>query len=270
MSTKKLSKTILEAGKLNESKYDSKINAKKERAATRKYMAKIVVDPDGAEEYVPPQRKKASKLQGDKLGAVYRFIDSWVDRSWDQCYSEMKKKFQPKTLHGYHILHDHIMQHIIYPNKDAVEHGWYSKYSDAYYIDDDKILRKIKRQPKSGLKNFNYKELSDWLGKRKIGKIGNKYFWFIGPIGDWHWQRLYYLDAHFIKNGCVVGFQPTIYNTPMTAPFRQDRELIPKELEYFKNLPKNIRDEVLTQCPIEIKKRRKEIKIKENKDRYGL
>jgi len=101
MSTKNLARTILEAGSTGFGQNERHFSTKKERAHTREYLTKVTNDPEAAERIVTPKRGPSYKSPDDNLGAVYRFVESWVGRKWDKCFSEMKRKFNPKSLAGY-------------------------------------------------------------------------------------------------------------------------------------------------------------------------
>ena len=261
MSTKKLARTILEAGSSGESKYERHLSTRKERSQTREYLSKVTRDPEVTERIVTPKRGPNWKSPDDNLGAVKRFVDSWVDRKWDKCLSEMMKKFNPKSLAGYHIIYDHILRDI-YPNEAALNARpyWRARYGE-YYVDGQGILRKIDKIPRQTRDSYNFGPISSWLGNRKIALLGENYYWFVYTKGICIWKELYDLDQVYASEGYINGFQPSVdavdRKVPACARFRQGKRLNEKELEYFMHdIPHWLYAEILDHAPLEITKRK--------------
>lgn len=265
MATKNLARTILEAGKLETNKVEREEFTRKERAQERKYLSRLKYDPEFADAVPAPRRKKAWKLQGDKLGAVYKFLDSWVGKSWNRAYSEMKKKFNPRSLPGYHIMHDHVMRDV-HPNEDSLRHRYGGHWHDAYWVDDNGILRK---KPKKHRGKFALGPVISWLSNRRIGKLGKNYYWFVNRRNSIKWRYLLEMDNVYKEEGLIEGFQPTTQCgdriIPVHMSFRQDRHLTAKEREYFEELPFWLKEEIMKQSTEEIKKRKNEYWIEQKR-----
>ena len=259
MATKKLSRTILEAGAATPQKIDEWRSKRKERADNRAFLNKIKNDPEEAERNTAPKRGGRVRTPDDKLGPVHRFIESWVGRPWDKCYSEMKRKFNPKSLPGYHIIYDHILREI-YKNEDELNaRSYYRGYRTEYYVDNEGILRKTEPIKYRTRSKYNFGPVSSWLGNRKLTILGNHYYWFIGN-GKCQWKNLNDIAA-YNSDGFIDGFQPAVKLgkrwIPAKLSFRQGKRLNKKELAHLQGFPRWLIDEILMQSPDKIQERKK-------------
>jgi len=265
MATKNLAKTILEAGRIDRYKVNNEKSKRSIRTEERNYLSRVKNDPEAADSIAPPRQKKIYKLQGDKLGAVYKFLDSWVGKSWNRAYSDMKKKFNPKSLPGYHVMYDHIMKDV-HPNEDSLRHRYGSHWSDQYWVDDNGILRK---KPQARRGKFAIGPVVSWLSNRRLGKFGQKYYWFVNKRNSIKWRYLLEMEEIYKEEGLTEGFQPTTQCgdriIPVHMSFRQDRHLTSKEIEYFEELPYWLRCEIMKQSTEEIKKRKNEYWIEKKR-----
>ena len=214
-------------------------NTKSERAATRVEMSKAANDYEYDVDV--PERKKDFKEFSDKLQPIYRFLDSKVGKGWNNIRSEIAKKFDVRSLAGYHI----VCQHMFASIKGAGHQETSSEYSHyKYYIDDRGIFRKSKKIQYNyywNKKDFKDKsqETVKWLNKNKVGMVGGVLFWFV-PTNpktinvEYTWQGFNYIN----------------YNIFGQTRFRQSYKLDKKEVNYFISLPEWIKENILKQSPV--------------------
>ena len=74
MSTKNLSKTVIEGGRVRSNKWDRRHSSRAERAKTRKYLANLKKDLEFSENESQPKRDKVYKEFDDKLGPIFRWL----------------------------------------------------------------------------------------------------------------------------------------------------------------------------------------------------
>lgn len=218
MSTKKLSRTVIEGGRYNTS--DRRLSNKEERAKTRAYMSKVALDPEDFEEEIEPERRPVYKEFSDKLNPMYRWLESQVGRVWDEVRSEISTKFDTRTTAGRHITFDHLLREIvdtesgfdnrgrmINPNIEVICGSGYRYYGHKlYYVDEDGILQPNissfrRRRRYEYITEEEAKESAAWLQGRIIGLKGGKYYWFSPTEGVWKadWEKSIYGTAYNLK-----------------------------------------------------------------------
>ncbi len=138
MSTKRLSRTVLEGGRHNGNKFERYQSNKTERAEMRQYISACIVDAEFAEEYEPPRRQPIYQGFTDKLSPVYRWLDKRVGKSWAKTRRLLKEKFDDRTLAGFHIVHQHMLSSI----GTEIQEKEIDRSFHYYYIDKNNILRK--------------------------------------------------------------------------------------------------------------------------------
>src|SRR5690554_4707778 len=140
MSTKRLSRTVLEKGRRNT--WERRLTTKTEKAKIRQYLHRITLDPEAYYEEIEPIRKPESPEFTDKLSPVYRFIDSQVGNDWADVLRLIKEKFDTRTLAGWHIVSAHILNQI---EGAGTQERIFYYYCYPYYINKNNILRKTKK-----------------------------------------------------------------------------------------------------------------------------
>lgn len=194
MSRKNLSRTVIEGGRYDGNKTDRYISNAEERARVRNYIQEVTLDPENYDEYDVEPREHVYKGFKDKLGPMYRWLQAQVGRPWDDVRSEVSQKFDTRTTAGRHIVYDHLLSSV-QTTIDA-SYGRYSvpgdeteSYSDhEYYVDSSGILckkRYLGRRTGRGyekIPEFDTKRIANWLGGRIVGRVGDKFFWFV-PTG---------------------------------------------------------------------------------------
>jgi hypothetical protein len=108
MSTKNLSRTILEAGRTSEGTWGRREDNRVDRARTRQALA-AVRDAHDLDDVALPLSKKTNRHLDDKLGAPERWLGSHVGRPWDKVRGELFARFDTRTLAGHHIVFGHML-----------------------------------------------------------------------------------------------------------------------------------------------------------------
>lgn len=109
MSRKNLSRTVIEGGRDHRNRWDRRQSHGDERASTRAWLDKVAADGDLADELVVPPRPRVLKSFRDKLGPARRWLAAQVGRPWDKVYSELRAKFDARTVAGAHVVDDHML-----------------------------------------------------------------------------------------------------------------------------------------------------------------
>lgn len=209
MSTKRLSKTVIEGGRYGRNKFERYQSNAELRAAERDYLKEVLADPEAAYEDEIPDRQHVYKGFSDKLRPMYRWLDAQVGRLWSEVRSEVFKTFDTRTTAGRHITFDHLLKEVVdtesgfdnhgrMANPDIpVEHSSKTHYSrwgiSDYYVDTDGILRKPLLDRRAWRRSFRYQKVYDhdyraaeqWLQNRMVMQEGGKYYWLVPTEGVW-------------------------------------------------------------------------------------
>lgn len=183
MSKKDLSRTIIEGGRNSFNKFERRYSNKKERTAVKKYLHQVKHDPDLFDYEVCQERVPVRREFDDKLGPVVRWLESRIGMSWDDVYSEIRTKFDVRTIAGRHVVVDHMLGYVVKPNQ--ISRWGYEIRDRSLYIDDEGFLRAGKfyhfswraiygNPYKTVISN---KVVGNWIGNRKVIDYGAKCFW---------------------------------------------------------------------------------------------
>ncbi len=201
MSRKNLSRTVIEGGRYRGNKWDRRNSHAEERARVKNYIQEVTLDPENYEEYDVEPIEHVYKGFRDKLGPMYRWLQSQVGRPWNDVRSDVFKSFDIRTTAGRHIVFDHLLSSVTVGEEP--QYRWRSEpddpttsYSDHdYYVDDEGILRKKRylgrRRYRDPVPAFDTNRIANWLSGRVVGKVGDKLFWFI-PVGKSKKHRGFY------------------------------------------------------------------------------
>lgn len=108
MSTKNLARTIVEGGRYEGSKFERRRFTRCERHEVRALMMVAKRDTSILENSVLPIRQKAYKESRDRPNPAYRWFHSQIDKSWDSAYSYLKRRYDTRTIKGWHLVDLHI------------------------------------------------------------------------------------------------------------------------------------------------------------------
>ena len=297
MSTKNLARTIVEGGRHNGNKWDRRNSHAEERARLKNYLKEVTLDPENFEEYDVEPIEHIGKSFDDKIGPIYRWLGRQVGRLWDEVRADIAASFDTRTTAGRHIVYDHLINSVqINPE---VHLRWISVpddptasyYRNDFYVDEEGVLQKkryIGRRYKNKIPDFDTKQIANWLSGRIVGKVGNKFFWFVpadknkkrgGYSHVWrlkwgHSYRYYYTSYY---GGATFNFEylryEVVYKTDSLGqivledgkkveleripkwvngtPYglRQSRQLNAKELEYWNTIPEYYQTKILEISP---------------------
>jgi hypothetical protein len=218
MSTKKLSRTVIEGGRAGSNKWERRHSHAEVRAEERDYLKQVMSNLDLAEELEIGETRPVMKEFTDKLSPMHRWIDAQVGRPWSEVHSEIFQKFDTRTTAGRHITFDHLLREIvdtesgfdnrgkiadpdipIEPSHPHAKYNYYYHWSYAdYYVDKDGVLRGKENRHRKHYSRYQfvseqeYKDASKWLNGRMIGEVGGKLHWFAPTDGIWaaSWHTL--------------------------------------------------------------------------------
>lgn len=277
MSTKNLSKSVIQGGRSGYFKTEVFARIREERSAERTYLRHVAVDPDYDDENVQPLRRPAVVDQKDKLNPIYRFLDSRLGRRWDDVRSELFAKFDTRTTPGRHVLFDHLLKsvdEIPRPSGTREEDLAPGRRHSTYFLDAEGLLCKRKGWGFRGRRSYprwkpvDWDGITCWLGNRKVGRCGAKFTWFVPTTGPNRVRAIYERNeivyARLDEWGSVVR-DPILhdpndiryrrYGHPTSAirlaivSYRQSRCLDAAEEKYFRDLRPDVQDKLLKFAP---------------------
>lgn len=203
MSTKRLSKTVIEGGRYGRNKWERRYSHMEVRAQQRNYLKEVMVDPDLADELEIDSLQPVSKDFRDKLAPMYRWLDAQEGRPWSEVRAEVFQKFDTRTTAGRHITFDHLLRSVVETESGFNKYGVIvdpsipkettgrSFYSiPDYYVDQDGILRGKKERDRRRWRyqratEQEYKDAEAWLNGRMIAEKEGKLYWFTPMEGIW-------------------------------------------------------------------------------------
>ncbi len=285
MSTKNLSRTVIEGGRVRSNKWDRRHSSRAERAKVREYLANVTKDPEFAEEETEPKRTKVYKEFDDKLGPVFRWIRSQIGRKWDEVKSEVFATFDTRNLAGKHIVFDHLLSSVQetenprYSYREVPGEPESSYYYNDFYVDEEGILRQkkyVSRKSRWHKPGVHTKVVTDWLNGRIVGKVGNKMYWFIpvsrgGHADEWKCEWKAYMSQDDVAHGGTLEYYKLYYEPvydndkniidhkpEWKTPFfykvkrissRQDQEFTKEDLEIWEEIPAWCQEIILQWSP---------------------
>jgi hypothetical protein len=299
MSKKDLSRSVIEGGRYKGNKEDRYTSNAEERARVRNYIQEVTLDPENYEEYDVEPRDHVYKSFKDKLAPMYRWLRSQVGRPWDEVRAAVSKEFDTRTTAGRHIVHDHLLNSVQVGEEpryrwSSVPEDPTASHSDHdFYVDDEGILRKKRYLGRRRYRNYKVLPAQDmgrlinWLGNRIVGRVGDKFFWFVptgrankhrrvcgntkyrlqwgrpqGPYSYadygfrweyWNTRTVYQKNSVgqvIYQNGNPIVLKTTEVWSPTDIPsLRQDRRLTDEEIIYWNSLPAHYQTKILEQSP---------------------
>jgi hypothetical protein len=191
MSTKDISRSALEGGRHNQD--DRNESHRRERSRLRTWLAHNGHE-DGADASDPEERPYVEKGFTDKLKPCYRWLASRAGERWDDVYSELRSKFDTRTLASWHIVIQHMLREVDRTGTGVnaeFETRWY-RYQ-RFYVDGEGLLRDRgwywTRFPSRSAPRITRNDREAVMKKsagRAIVDYGVSQFW-LDPVGE-RWE----------------------------------------------------------------------------------
>lgn len=264
MATKNLARTPLEAGNTPAFQRERREDRRWVRRESRAFCHRVRRDMEVWEADVPPLssevkcRSYPDQKHDDKLSAVNAWVAAQAGRRWDDVYSEIRRRFDTRTLAGWHIVDAHLPS-----DADFVACGYrdgtFWVGGGRVYVDGDGVLRlqPHERPPwkvRNAERGVPSAEFDAWLAGRKILRrsapralYGVRYYWGIHQnhirvrgrvevvVKD---RQLFWWDRTRIAKAKEIPIAdvPTTERVEIVtryARYRQDRELTWEEFTFF-------------------------------------
>lgn len=244
MATKDLGRTPLEAGNTAEYHSVRREVRRRYRHEARAFCHNAARDPEGCEETpapVAPEHRRPNgcwtvDMHDDRIGPVRRWIHRQVGRRWDDVYSEIRSRFDTRTLAGRHIVDAHLL-------------GYVDLHGDRewrdLYVDEDGVLceredRYPRRRYRTEQKTVSDRKFTRWLSGRKVGQrragLYTFLYWF---TATGHIRR----EEREVnrKRADHWGWE-TVRLPAQIMTYRQGRPLTSKEIAFYERLTSEQRD----------------------------
>jgi len=224
MSTKDISRTVIEGGRCHFNSWERRHSARDLRAAEREFIARVLRDPSArAEARAEPRRQPVRRCFHDKLRPMWRWLRSRAGRPWDEVYAEIRARFDVRTTAGRHIVFDHLLRSVVREHEPAP----YGRCFRDFVVDHDGILRapppcRRKRAREAGVVLRPPASIAAWLAGRRVCFRGEIPFWLVRARAPF------------------PGAPPA---------WRQDRRLEEREHAFLVTIPKRQRDELVLVQP---------------------
>ena len=261
MSKKNLARTVLEGGRTGFHKSERDHSMRQERTLLKSTIHQSNNDVRVFEAVMLPVRRPVYKSFADKTAPVYRWLDSQVGRRWDDVRSELMTKFDPRTTAGRHIIFDHVLPDVALPGR--VIDRW---SRPRYDVDENGLLRKLhgrsryikKKDKREPITNNKRQEILKWLGVRKIGVVGQKFFWFVPNDVEshetinvtWYYGNLHYSRYSSFYRYALDGTKELVRQSAWVNRYRQNKEFNNEDLAYWATIPVWVQTIILKSSPI--------------------
>jgi hypothetical protein len=224
MATKNIARTAIEGGR--EGSWQVCVRFE-ERAFRRQSR---VVDED-SDYPVKPRRINKRGFQTDHLSPVLRFLQSRVGKPWDYVWSEVKERFDTRTIAGQHVM-DHIKGFF---GRNPQEPGIWGLFIDSHgFLRKEKDKAKPKIIERIPMKEFDRAE--NFLQGRCVRIVGSRLHW-LEPTKSIIFERSWSGLTPRLKG---LIWMEHAYN----VPYRQGPPLSKKEIETFESFPFKIQGSV--------------------------
>jgi hypothetical protein len=205
-----------------------------------------------------------------------RWLNSHVGQNWNQVYSELIVKLKTFSDGNEKELCQYVTG-LVEVTKDprfGGEIGYYRFYD--FYVDDNGLLQRKKHQAKVKQPKCNVRELTNWLGGRVVGKVGDKMYWFLpviknkkhgrynftdkwkcqwGYSNDYYYRSSYGLRYLYLIKETVLDVDGNVleikdvWREAGSLITRQHRKFTSDELAYWNRIPKSYQDSILKHSP---------------------
>lgn len=284
MAKKNIARTAIEGGRTSSNTWRRRESNRDERAKARCIIASAQNDVEELADAVMTPREHVSKEFDDKLGPVYRWLDSHVGELWNDVRSKITAKFDGRTTAGRHILHDHILREVRLLG-DLKDYYW-------YHVDENGLLQKSRKrgkywlvgavaEPREPISNRKKTLILRWLGQRRIGVRGDKVYWFEPTFSrsnivvtwgeernQWYRSQAYWIDKdnlyfwtkekrplYEVTSDPMVPMKAKGYEEYLSrywgySGYRQGKELSKKDMKFWLSIPAWLRTNILKHSPL--------------------
>jgi hypothetical protein len=181
-----LSRTVIEGGRTRRSQYERRQSHRHVRAAERTLLrAALFDDEDALDKRPPPRLEPAYKIFRDRLGAAKRWLTSQCGRPWDHVYSELRRRFDSRTIAGKHVVDDHLLGWVALHREGLV-----SRYfRPDFVVDEHGILR---RWRDLYARELAIRDRLAGAGGRRAVPTSRGWWWFTGATINGVAQRRWF------------------------------------------------------------------------------
>ncbi|HUQ06919.1 MAG TPA: hypothetical protein VM261_30720 [Kofleriaceae bacterium] len=219
MARRDLSRTVIEGGRRNFNKFKRRASHGIGRARAREWLDDVRVDRDVAEARVLRDRPDVGRDFYDKLAVIRSWMRAQCGRAWDDVFSELMTRFDPRTIAGQHIVFDHMLRDV---RRAGDVSGW---DGTRFEVGDDGILRWM------GTLRDRHKKPKPptWTEGRSAIKQAGRWWWvgdrLVGPCARVALCRYHHLfrggvPHHYTRATRLVLMTPTEVGRLMSLPAR--------------------------------------------------
>jgi hypothetical protein len=188
MSTKNLSRTVIEGGRYHHNSWLRRYSNAVDRVREREMSSSLLrsTDLDGE---VYACRSPIYRDFYDKLSPAARWLESQIGRPWNRVRGELFACFDTRTTAGRHILFDHVL-----PSVEGRPFGGLRRIE--LRVDRHGILRRAphrKRQRREPRHFSGQAAILAWLASRRIAERGSRLYWFV-PTASERYRQARALD----------------------------------------------------------------------------
>ncbi len=201
MSTKNLSRAIIQGGRTNSNKWQRRYSTKVERRKVKRYVEQticeaneeilhprldfelgvIVIEIESVGgNLVMPVRTRVQPEFNDHLGPLNRWLSAQVGKDWEEVWHKLCH-FDRDSIAGRHLVNDHARGQIIDVGDD---HKW--AFQDTLVVDENGQFCRASDFESSHIWNKRWenadKKSDQWANGRKVVDQCGKLYWKEGDI----------------------------------------------------------------------------------------
>jgi len=216
-----LSRTVIEGGRYRRNKWERRESHRVARARERSWLDTLG-DADASD---PAPCTRVRKMFRDKLAPAERWLAAQAGRPWAKVYSELRARFDSRTVAGRHVVEDHMLDWVRHPGDARYV------YRDYFVVDAHGILRDVRDVRRRLARQFR-----TWTGDRVCANT---------PLG-WWWFRAEYTKPCFQGAKCTAPhYMGPGYIAHHKARYVGVRALTPADRRFLARLPDDLRERVV-------------------------
>lgn len=142
MATRNLARTVTEGGRARWYRDMERFGTRSERTGVKHRLRKMTVE--GGEDFSNQPRRWHDYDDGfrDKFGAVHKWLASQAGRPWDKVFSELCRRYDRRTLKGWHLIDGHVNRsYFVAKETDPYNLGGAFPPREGHWVDRHGILR---------------------------------------------------------------------------------------------------------------------------------